>query len=107
MIEETLKSRKEIQFLFKTGKRVSCFPVVLVYLPNSFSKNRFLYCPERTVKTAVQRNRMKRKLRAIIHEEEKNFSKGFDIAILAKKEILDLNHRELVKILVSLINRVR
>ncbi|AKH78847.1 ribonuclease P protein component-like protein [Leptospira interrogans str. 2003000735] len=50
---------------------------------------------------------MKRKLRAIIHEEEKNFSKGFDIAILAKKEILDLNHRELVKILVSLINRVR
>ncbi|PJZ62846.1 ribonuclease P protein component [Leptospira adleri] len=105
-MEETLKSRKEIQSLFKAGKRVSRFPIVLVYSPNSLSKNRFLYCPERTVKTAVQRNRIKRKLRSVIHEEEKNFLKGFDIAILAKKEILDLNHGELVKILVSLINRI-
>ncbi|WP_245667219.1 ribonuclease P protein component [Leptospira tipperaryensis] len=95
-----------MQSLFKAGKRVSRFPIVLVYIPNSLSKNRFLYCPERTVKTAVQRNRIKRKLRSVIHEEEKNFLKGFDIAVLAKKEILDLNHGELVKILVSLINRI-
>ncbi|WP_246838781.1 ribonuclease P protein component [Leptospira stimsonii] len=95
-----------MQFLFKAGKRVSRFPIVLVFTPNSLSKNRFLYCPERTVKTAVLRNRIKRKLRSVVHEEEKNFLKGYDIAILAKKEILDLNHGELVQILVSLINRI-
>ncbi|AWV71760.1 ribonuclease P protein component [Leptospira borgpetersenii] len=106
-MEETLKSRKEIQSLFKNGKRISCFPIALVYLPNPLSKNRFVYCPERAVKTAVQRNRIKRKLRAVICEEEKIFLKGFDIAILAKKEILDLSHEKLVKILVSLINRIR
>ncbi|MDV6234162.1 ribonuclease P protein component [Leptospira ellisii] len=96
-----------MQSLFKAGKRVSRFPIVLVYLPNSLSKNRYLYCPERAIKTAVQRNRIKRKLRAVIHEEEKNFLKGFDIAILAKKEMLDLKHGELVKILVSLIHRIQ
>ncbi|AXR62309.1 ribonuclease P protein component [Leptospira mayottensis] len=106
-MEETLKSRKEIQSLFKNGKRISCFPIVLVYLPNPLPKNRFVYCPERAVKSAVRRNRIKRKLRAVIREEEKNFLKGFDIAILAKKEILDLSHEKLVKILVSLINRIR
>ncbi|WP_246057626.1 ribonuclease P protein component [Leptospira gomenensis] len=96
-----------MQSLFKVGKRVSRFPIVLVYLSNSSSKNRYLYCPERTVKTAVLRNRIKRKLRAVLHEEEKNFLKGFDIAILAKKEMLTLEHGELVKILVSLIHRIR
>ncbi|MBE8432621.1 ribonuclease P protein component, partial [Leptospira interrogans serovar Pomona] len=40
-MEETLKSRKEIQSLFKNGKRISCFPIALVYLPNPLSKNRF------------------------------------------------------------------
>ncbi|WP_080593428.1 ribonuclease P protein component [Leptospira santarosai] len=106
-MEETLKSRKEIQSLFKIGKRISHFPIVLVYLPNPLPKNRFVYCTERGIKTAVQRNRIKRKLRAVIREEEKNFPNGFDIAILAKREILDLDHEKLVKVLVSLINRIR
>ncbi|WP_235594864.1 ribonuclease P protein component [Leptospira santarosai] len=86
---------------------MSHFPIVLVYLPNPLPKNRFVYCTERGIKTAVQRNRIKRKLRAVIREEEKNFPNGFDIAILAKREILDLDHEKLVKVLVSLINRIR
>ncbi|MCB1156236.1 MAG: ribonuclease P protein component [Leptospiraceae bacterium] len=81
--DNTLRSKKEIQAVFKKGKKLSSYPLRIFYLKNGVSITRFLYCSDRTARTAVRRNRVKRVLRACIRELESSVSPGFDIAIIA------------------------
>ncbi|TGK11592.1 ribonuclease P protein component [Leptospira fletcheri] len=106
-MEETLTSRKDIRELFQLGKRFSKPPLVLVHKPNGIGHNRYLYCPERSVGTAVRRNRVKRRLRAAIAELAPVFSQGLDIAVLAKPTIFELDHSELISCLAFLMRRIQ
>lgn len=62
---EKLKSRKAIKLLFEEGKSVSKFPVKVFYLPaeNSETTQAGFAVPKRNFKNAVDRNRIKRRLR--------------------------------------------
>lgn len=81
---ETLKSKTEIKELFHNGKRLTFFPLTLVYRSNSLNNCRYLFCTDRSIKRAVDRNRIKRILREIV--SKKSGPQGFDIALIAKIE---------------------
>ncbi|PJZ69971.1 ribonuclease P protein component [Leptospira perolatii] len=106
-MKETLTSRKDIRELFQTGRRVSTFPITLVFKENGSDQNRYLYCPERSVRLAVHRNRIKRRLRAAISDLEPEMNQGFDLAILAKPKLLEIGYPELLSCLGSLLAKVR
>ena len=62
--ELMLVNKKEIELLFQKGKAEKSFPLLL-YSMNS-SKNKVLFSvPKKKVRRAIDRNRIKRQLRAI------------------------------------------
>lgn len=64
---ERLKSRKQIEALFKTGEKITFFPVKLIYIintnPNAKSHQAAFSVPKKNFKKAVPRNKIKRRLR--------------------------------------------
>jgi ribonuclease P protein component len=62
---ENLKSRTTIKQLFGQGKSYTCFPVKLIYIPQSNLKitQAAFAVPKRNFKLAVSRNRIKRQMR--------------------------------------------
>ena len=65
--QERLKSRKLIQQLFAEGKSLNAFPLRLIYLPEDhgspYKIQAGVTVSKRNFKKAVQRNRIKRKVR--------------------------------------------
>jgi ribonuclease P protein component len=67
--EEKLKSRKKIAQLFETKKSVFKYPIKCIYLFDPLSSKEALsiqvtsICPKRNFKKAVDRNRIKRRIR--------------------------------------------
>lgn len=64
---EKLKSRKQIERLFREGASVSEFPLKLIYiktdLPKGIKVKVAMAVPKRCFKSAVKRNRIKRLMR--------------------------------------------
>jgi len=81
---DKLKSRKQTQHLFSTGKAINVFPIRLIYtiepIEAATSNGSFtsllqagVGAPSRTFRKAVQRNRVKRLLREAYRLEKPNF----------------------------------
>jgi len=80
---ERLKSRKQIEQLFKEGKRLSVSPFLIYYLLGALSANdsrlstRFAVgVSSKNFKKAVDRNRIKRLIRESYRLQKPNFSKA-------------------------------
>ena len=84
--QEKLKSRKVIDLLFTEGNSFTCFPVKLVFLPLKTlecTKAAFAV-PKRNFNKAVDRNRIKRKIREAyrLNKEIKQPNKTAHFALL-------------------------
>ncbi|MCE9501430.1 MAG: ribonuclease P protein component [Leptospira sp.] len=90
----TLKSPSEIRILFESGKRAQKFPLSVVFRKNNLNHNRYLYCTDRKVKLAVDRNRIKRVLRAIVKDLHAGNRTGYDIAMITNLKFSNLKYSE-------------
>lgn len=72
--KEKLKSKKLIESLFQQGKSVKNFPLRLIYMPlekeQEVQFQTGVSVPKRIVKTAVQRNRIKRLIREVYRKNK-------------------------------------
>ncbi|MDR5591350.1 ribonuclease P protein component [Christiangramia sp. SM2212] len=72
--EEKLKSKKLIDQLFAEGQHIKSYPLKLVYIPFDNSETKELKTgvsvPKKLVKTAVQRNRIKRMMREVYRKNK-------------------------------------
>ena len=93
---EKLKSKQLIGELFLQGKHCKTFPFQLIYLPQSHPSETQLKVafsvPKRNLKSAVQRNRVKRKMREIYRQYKQEITKDlpkpyFCMFIYTAKEI--------------------
>jgi ribonuclease P protein component len=104
--EEKLKHRKLIEILFKEGKRINTNGIQLVYLKiqhqGEFPIKVGFSVPKRIMKLAVDRNRLKRRMREVFRKNKHLFYDNlseqyiFMFIYTAKDELKYLEIEELI-----------
>ncbi|MCP9199284.1 ribonuclease P protein component [Gramella sp. GC03-9] len=80
--DQRLKSKKLIDQLFLEGKSLKSYPLKLIYVPIESAEKPHLKTavsvPKKLVKTAVQRNRIKRLMREVFRKNKYLVTKDLD-----------------------------
>jgi ribonuclease P protein component len=97
---EKLKSKKDIEHLFKKGKSINAFPIRVIYVkkndPKGISINAGVTVSKKNIKLAVKRNLIKRRIREayrLSNSQLKGYLKENDLElnlmfIYSSKEVL-------------------
>ena len=86
---EVIKKNQEFQLIFEKGHSIQARYLVVYFLRNSYSINRFGICVGKKIGTAVRRNYVKRLLREAIRVVSFPDQVGWDMLLVAKKQILN------------------
>ena len=87
---ERLSARRDIELVFKKGKRYSNEGFSLFVLPNGLLHARFLCTFRRGCGNAVKRNRARRVFREVYRQNKDCVKTGFDIVVLISNGFLRL-----------------
>lgn len=96
---ESLKKNREFKKVYENGRSYATRNLV-IYLLNyeKGKKNRYGLSVSKKIGNAVTRNKLKRRLREIIRDCEKEYEfKGYDIIFIARKAVVNLNYHQLKK----------
>jgi ribonuclease P protein component len=90
--EKRLRKKKDIENVFKNGKSFYSEILGVKILKNDLKISRYCVVISANIsKKAVERNKIRRRIKAVILKEESLLKKGFDCLIITKKEILSAN----------------
>lgn len=93
-----LRKKKEIEKVFKSGKGFYSDILGFKFLKNDLNESRFcIIISAKISKKAVIRNKIRRRIRAIIIEDLKKIKKDTDLIIIVNKNISDFDFLELKK----------
>jgi ribonuclease P protein component len=107
-IAHRLRKEQDIKTLFAKGRGVFGKPIGLKYMKNGLEQTRFAFVVGTKVsKKAVERNRLKRRAREIVHARIDQIVPGFDVMFLTQKGATDLRMPDLEKSIVDLLKRAR
>jgi ribonuclease P protein component len=79
---EIIKKKSEIDNAFKLGKATSRRGIKLILAPNYLNHNRIIVIPVKHYGNAVQRNRIRRRIKEIWRKEKEHFISGNDFVFL-------------------------
>ena len=92
---ETLRPRERIRkqndfiALYKKGKRYRGKYFILINFPNELGFSRFAVVASKKTGNAVERNRIKRRMRALFRQNKNKIIIPMDLIVIAKAEIYD------------------
>jgi len=101
--EERIKKNQEFDKFIKTTKYNKNAFFILHFNKKKEEKSRFGIAVGTKIGNAVIRNKFKRRVREIINEEKKLFSKDQDYIIIVRKQCLELNYEQMKDKLTQLI----
>lgn len=94
-----------LRYVYKNGQAIRSHLITIKYVANSHREHsRFAVVVSKKVhKSAVGRNRMRRRIFEIIREETPHFKPAHDVAVMVfSSEVLSLSHDELKDIMTNL-----
>lgn len=78
----------------------------IIYFKKNNNLNRYgISVPKKTGKAYI-RNKIKRRLKNIIDNNEINIQKTYDYVIIIRKRLIELKYQEMEKSFISLINKI-
>jgi ribonuclease P protein component len=92
---ERLKNPRDFSLVYSQGRPRFGKYVVVSSLPTDLEVSRVGFAVSKKVGNAVTRNRIKRRLRAIIQEVAPNVEPGFDLVIGAKRSCVEVDFAQL------------
>ncbi|MDI9486206.1 MAG: ribonuclease P protein component [Bacillota bacterium] len=92
---ERLKSPREFSSVYKQGKPYFGKYVVVSVLPTDKNVARVGFAVGKKVGKAVTRNKIKRRLRAIMHDQCTGISPGYDVIVGAKQKSVTASFTDL------------
>ncbi|PWI56809.1 ribonuclease P protein component [Sulfoacidibacillus thermotolerans] len=103
-----LRRNGDFRYVFARGSSVANRYYVLYVLKKDRTKStRVGFSVSKKVGNAVVRNRVKRLLREIMRVQIQNFTTGYDLAIIARKEAANLNYAKVSKEILKLLVRAK
>ena len=81
---ESLKKNKDFQIVYQKGTSFANRYLVMYVLPNQYNKNRLGISVSKKVGNSVVRHRVTRLIRESYRLNEKKFSPGLDIVVIAR-----------------------
>lgn len=94
--DHRLRLDKDIKTLFAKGKSVFGLLVMIKIRPNRLLISRFaVVVGTKISKRAVVRNRIRRQIRSVVENHLTEFTPGFDIVFMPKKEAIGKKTAEL------------
>jgi ribonuclease P protein component len=101
-----LRLEKDIKTLFAKGKGVFGICIGIKYRKNNLEDSRFtVVVGTKVSKKAVERNRLKRQIRAVIRKNIDSFVPGYDFVFFGKKESLNKDTKEIEKQILSVLKK--
>ena len=101
-----VKSNQEFNEIIKVGKCLKNKYFVLYYRNNNLNLYRFGISVPKKVCNAVNRNKLKRKVRNIVDNSKNLYSKQKDYIIIIRKSCLNENFHILEDNLIYLLNKI-
>lgn len=101
-----IKESRKFEELIKTGQQVKSRHFIIFYQPSCLSYNKYGVSVGKKIGSAVVRNHLKRKTRAILRNYQKNYAFCFDCIIMVRKSCLDLSYLEMDKDLNKLLHKI-
>ena len=97
MSENELRIKKTQQYnnVYQKGKKISSKCLIIFVLKNSLTVNRYGIVASKKVGNAVVRNKVKRRLKAIIREVNPKIGQGYDIVLVCRPLISRVTYRQL------------
>jgi len=102
--DERLRKNRDFIAAMK-GKRLSFDGLSLFYAPNETGRFRVGLSVGKKLGNAVHRNRLRRRLRDCISRMLRNDSLGYDLVFVARSQIADAGHDELLRIVTAVLQR--
>jgi ribonuclease P protein component len=102
-----LRSRQDFVRLAESGRSRAHPLFVVHFVPNALDRDRFAISTGRRLGGAVQRNRVRRRLREILRRRPDADGPGWDVLIVARPASLDASFDELRITLERLLDGIR
>ena len=103
--ENRLKKRKQFNYLFRNGNRVSNEYLSIVFLKLKTKNFKIGYSINKKVGKAVTRNKIKRRLKECVLKFSSNIFKDYYIIVSAKPEATTLSFNDLYTNLLCLFKK--
>ncbi len=104
MNQTFIKKGSEIQHILKNGRRLSSPFFNIYYISNEGCASFGVIAPKKNFPKAVQRNKAKRRIRAIIKEVQ---VRDISCLIMAKSMMLEVNFKDVVLQLQHMLTKAR
>ena len=98
-------SRGGVRYTYKNGKTIRDSKISLVFAANSRNKQRFaVVVSKKVLKSAVGRNRIRRRIYEVIREQLPNIKQPVDcIFVVYSKDVANIDFKELRSLIVNLL----
>jgi ribonuclease P protein component len=104
--ENRLKKDKEFEAVFKGGRTLKGKGVFLRYLINGTDKTKVGFVVSKKIsKLAVERNKIKRRMREIIRLKKKDIKEGLSVVIVSLPPIKGMDYKEIKDDLENLLTK--
>lgn len=102
---ETIKKRSTFVHVSKFGCRFVGRHLIIQVLPSDLSEGRVGYVATKKTGNAVHRNKIKRRLRALISQYSSILNPKYDYVCIARRSLFDADFMELQKDFVILLQK--
>ena len=94
---ERIRKKKDFLLVYKDGKRHRGKVFNCIHLPNNLGFSRIAIVVSRKVGNSVERNKIKRNMRALFRKNKDLLKVHADILVIPNKGILDISRSDLQK----------